>query len=117
MFWLHSTKVDLLLDWPLPPDTAPYDTIALSVCIQSADFDCDGLQFEGLCARYSPESVIEVLIDRDYHPPIRKFWDQTSSGWESFVRDRLRTFKRLPEQPKRRSNIIQGNFPLRKRKQ
>ena len=109
LFWLHSVKVDVLLDWPLAPEEAPMDTAALGVCIKSAGFSCQGISLEFLCEKLTAENVIERILDNDYHPPIRQFWDETSSGWESFVRDRLKSFKTLK---KEKGVVIRGKFPL-----
>jgi len=109
MFWLHSAKVDLLLDWDRLPEDAPMHTLALDRCIASAGFYCDGVNFETLCEVLTADQLITLMAGRNYRPPIRRFWDEIPSGWQSFVTDRLKSFKSLS---KRKGVVIQGNFPL-----
>ncbi len=111
MFWLHSVKVDWLLNWELPPEEAPMHTDALSKCVQSADFDCGGVSFEDLCESLKADKLIAVMVERDFQPPIRVFWDSSEYGWESLVNSRLKTFKSVN---KSRGVVIKGNFPLNK---
>lgn len=109
MFWLHSTKVDTILEWPEAPELAPMDTAALRYCIQSVNYSCHGVSFETLCEVLPAEELIARVVQKNYNPPIRQFWDQTTSGWQSFVVDRLKSFKSLN---KRKGVLIQGRFPL-----
>jgi hypothetical protein len=57
------------------------------------------------------EQLIARVVEKDYHPTVRQFWDQLPSGWLSFVNDRLNNFKSLR---KNKGVLIQGIFPLQK---
>lgn len=111
MFWLHSTKVDSMLDWAYRPEDAPMHTLALDKCLLSAGFYCDGVNFETLCEVLTADQLITLVAEKNYHPPIRKFWDEIPSGWQLFVTDRLKSFKSLA---KTKGLLIQGNFSLHK---
>ena len=109
MFWLHSTKIDYMLDWDLPPNQAPADTLALDKCIESVGYGCDGVTFEILCEFLTATEVINRVLRNGYYPPIRCFWEEVSGGWLKFVEDRLKSFKSIKN---REGRLIKGNFPL-----
>jgi len=109
MFWLHSAKVDLLLDWPVFPEQAPMHTAALTSCVASASYACHGISLETLCEFLPAEDFIKRMVDKNYQPPIRVFWDAVTNGWLGFVTDRLKSFK---TKSKRKGVVIQGRFPL-----
>ena len=109
MFWLHSTKIDYLLDWDLAPERAPADTLALDKCIESIGYPCNGVTFEVLCEYLTAKEMIDRVLMRGCNPPIRLFWEEVSGGWLKFVEDRLKSFKSLHN---KKGLLIQGSFPL-----
>jgi len=109
MFWLHSAKVDLLLDWKCLPERAPMHTAALTACLASATYPCHGIPFETLCEFLPAEELIQKVVINKYSPPIRTFWDEVTNGWLGFVTDRLKSFK---VQKAKKGALIQGRFPL-----
>lgn len=113
MFWLHSTKVDTLLNWELPPEQAIADTVVLHHCIDSVSYTCRGIKFETLCEELSAEDLISRVMEKGCHPPIREFWDETAAGWYQFVTDRLKTYKSLD---KKKGVVVQGKFPLQNKR-
>ena len=113
MFWLHSTKVDTLLNWELPPEQAIADTVVLHHCIDSINYNCQGMSFESLCEILPAYELICRVQQRGWQPPIRSFWEEVQGGWWQFVTDRLKTYKSLD---KKKGVVVQGKFPLQNKR-
>lgn len=107
LMWLHSIRVDRLLDWPYGTDDIPIASAVLPFIIESADYMCNSQPLEFMAETLTAQEFVDCIKACDCHPPVRDFWDDIPGGWVGFVDDRLSNHVGLRQQ---KGNVVSVNF-------
>ena len=93
MVWLHSARVDELLEWVDDPMFAPHFSQSVYECEQSAEVLCGAKTLETHAEELWPDKWIRLMIDRDVQFPVRAFWDDCEhplNSWLQIVTERAK---------------------------
>lgn len=108
--WLHSERVDHLLDWQEDPLHAPAFSLSVYECEKSADFLYGALTLESWAEELFPEKWIKMIAENDLHPPIREFWDECEHPLNSWLLIATRRARLSRYHTERTGNKIVVNF-------
>ena len=91
LVWLHSVRVDTILNWEGSPEKAPAFSIAVAKCIESAEMIIGAITIEYLAETLSPQEFVDHLKKQGACLPIQEYWDSCEGdSWEQLVQDRLK---------------------------
>ncbi len=108
LVWLHSIRVDSLLDWQGPAEDAVGYTSVLVECEKSASLLIGGATTEYWAATLDVNAFIQKLRRSDVRLPIQDFWDDLEGdSWEQLVSERAKLSAQHVEQ---RGNVCYPHF-------
>ena len=108
LVWLHSVRVDTLLNWDAPPEEAPAYSKAIKKCEESAYMVVGAFTVEYAAANMGPRGFVMYLKENNAKLPIQAYWDlMENDSWESLVNDRMKLSKLYFE---KKGNLFTANF-------